>query len=249
METAGFVTRAIGTRTTTPTTALKVAQVLNILLAPVIFAAAIYMTLGRIMAFAKPSAPSIPSTSTVPQKDLRSRWHPKRWRVTPVFVLGDVACFVVQAIGAGTVAAGGGAKTGGDIVLAGLALQIAVFGVFVAVAVRVHLGIKRRERGELQGQEEREEDKREGEGRRGLKEMCAACVKATGWEGQMVGLYVMSGAVMGRNIYRVVEYVLGGESIVPLSFLSGWVSRTKKLTAVYPSWWVPDAARVAAVCI
>lgn len=101
--------------------------------------------------------------------------------------------------------------------LGGLALQIAVFGVFVGVAVRVHLlygGFgrgekKRREEGQGEGEEEEEDlvgTATGGGGGGGDTKVTEA------WQSQMVGLYVMSAFVMARNLYRVVEYCMGGES-------------------------------------
>ena len=187
METTGYIARALGT--TSPTsTALKILQVLCILLAPVLFAAAIYMTLSRIITSAHGEKHSL----------LRPRW------ITAVFVGGDVACFAVQAIGAGVVAAGGGAALGGDIVLGGLVLQIVVFGLFVAVAVRFHVRMR---------WEEKEEEKKlaRAAGRRARR-------GKKGWEAHIMGLYVMSGFVTGRNVFRVVEFCMGGE----LCLLRDW---------------------------
>ena len=48
MEITGYITRALGS-SNPDNTALKIVQVLCILLAPVLLAAAIYMTLGRII--------------------------------------------------------------------------------------------------------------------------------------------------------------------------------------------------------
>lgn len=165
METTGYITRALS-NSNPSSTALKITQVLCILLAPVLFAAAIYMTLGRVVRAADGEEYSM----------LRSTW------ITKIFVGGDVLCFVTQAIGAGVIAAGGSTALGGDIVLAGLVLQIVVFGFFVSVGVRFHLRLRGRP-------------------------TSASVLFA--WEGHMVTLYLMSVAITLRNIYRVVEYCMG----------------------------------------
>lgn len=167
METTGYITRALG-NANPASSALKIVQVLCILLAPVLFAAAIYMTLGRIIRANDGEKHSL----------LRSTW------ITMIFVGGDILCFITQMTGAGVIAAGGSPMLGGDIVLAGLILQIVVFGLFVAVGLRFHLRL----RGDPTGSS-----------------------VSFAWEGHMMTLYAMSVAITSRNIYRVVEYCMGRE--------------------------------------
>lgn len=170
METTGLITRALG-NSNPSSSALKIVQVLCILLAPVLFTAAIYMTLGHIVRGADGERFSF----------LRSTW------ITKIFVGGDIVCFITQAIGAGVIAAGGTTKLGGDIVLAGLILQICVFFFFVGIGVRFHVMLRRH----------------------------PSNMSVTfGWESHMVALYLMSVAITSRNIYRVVEYCMGRKSLV-----------------------------------
>ena len=92
-----------------------------ILIAPILFAASIYMVLGRLILRTDSEALSI----------IRPRW------VTGVFVTGDVLCFFIQSGGAGMLVQAddqSGVKRGENIILGGLMLQILCFGFFVVVA-------------------------------------------------------------------------------------------------------------------
>ncbi|KAM0227885.1 hypothetical protein ACHAPO_011174 [Fusarium lateritium] len=102
-----------------------VIQILLILLAPILFAASIYMFLGRLI-----HASGYPSLSLIPV-----RWLSK------IFVTGDIICFLVQGVGAGKLVDSNSiedAKAGKNIVLAGLGLQVAIFLVFVLCAGVFH---------------------------------------------------------------------------------------------------------------
>ncbi|KAK7416524.1 hypothetical protein QQX98_005128 [Neonectria punicea] len=90
-----------------------------ILLAPALFAASIYMVLGRIIRMVRGEAYSI---------------VPVRW-LTKLFVLGDDVSFLVQGGAAGLMTSGDNDKLGEDLVVGGLLVQIAVFGQFVVTTV------------------------------------------------------------------------------------------------------------------
>ncbi|GAM89083.1 hypothetical protein ANO11243_071180 [Dothideomycetidae sp. 11243] len=100
-------------------------QSLLTLLAPILFAASVYMFLGRIIRAADGEAAS----------PIRARW------LTKTFVCGDILCFFVQGGGGGILI---GAKTqktvnlGEYVILGGLVLQIVIFLFFIAVAVVWH---------------------------------------------------------------------------------------------------------------
>lgn len=102
-----------------------VIQALFILLAPILFAASVYMFLSRIVHAAGGAANSI----------VRLEW------LTRIFVGGDVLCFLVQAVG-GAILAGSDSKKGSDlgkaVILTGLCLQMVIFGFFVVVAAVWH---------------------------------------------------------------------------------------------------------------
>jgi hypothetical protein len=113
---------------------------------------------------------------------IRPRW------LTTLFVTGDVVSFLVQAGAAGLMVSGGGSgmKTGENVVVAGLVVQIVMFGLFCITAGVFHKRIRRtptRESYEVE----------------------------VGWEGELGMLYVVSGLVMVRSVFRVVEYAMGQE--------------------------------------
>ncbi|KAJ5354235.1 hypothetical protein N7541_006799 [Penicillium brevicompactum] len=149
-------------------------QTLLIFLAPILFAASVYMLLGRL---------------------IRRSGHPElsfiriSW-LTPIFVVGDIFCFFVQAIGV-VILLRAESKSKFDlakgVILAGLALQLFFFAVFILVAVvfqsrfnslvrdkPVHLGVN---------------------------------LKIRLWN-----LYLCSFLITVRNIYRLVEYATGTEA-------------------------------------
>lgn len=96
-------------------------QTLLILLAPILFAASVYMFLARI----------IRATNTTRYSIIRINW------VTKIFVGGDILCFLIQAAGAG-ILSGSDDKASSDlgkgVVLVGLCLQMVIFAFFMLVA-------------------------------------------------------------------------------------------------------------------
>ncbi|RDL38645.1 Uncharacterized protein BP5553_02985 [Venustampulla echinocandica] len=103
-------------------------QSLLILIAPALFAASIYMVLGRIIALVGGETHS---------------WIKLKW-LTKIFVIGDCISFVVQG-GGGGIQAGGTLDLlhlGEKIIVAGLFIQIFFFGVFITSAISFHLCIR-----------------------------------------------------------------------------------------------------------
>lgn len=117
--------------------------------------------------------------------------------LTKIFLGGDILCFLVQAAGASflvkTDASQSTKNLGKYIILAGLVIQLIVFGFFLVVAAIFHLRAGKAERLEI------------------------GTVKMFNWQKYMVTLYIVSGLVTVRNIFRVAEYVTGGECIPCLS--------------------------------
>lgn len=93
-----------------------------ILVAPALFAASVYMVLGRII-----RSLGAECLSVVPVK----------W-LTKIFVCGDVVSFVVQAGGASAMVTLDSMETGEYIILGGLFVQIIVFGLFAVTAAIFH---------------------------------------------------------------------------------------------------------------
>lgn len=100
-------------------------QSVFLLVPPSLFAASIYMTLGRIIRGLGPEA--------MRMSIVRVDW------LTKTFVIGDAFSFLVQSSGAGYMAAGSSSKTGEIIVIFGLVIQIVFFGLFVTAAVVFHM--------------------------------------------------------------------------------------------------------------
>jgi len=99
-------------------------QSLLLLVAPALFAASIYIVLGRVILLVEGEEFSL----------IRQKW------LTKIFVTGDVISFLAQCGGGGIQAAGSLSllHTGEKIIVVGLFLQLAFFGFFVVVAGLFH---------------------------------------------------------------------------------------------------------------
>ncbi|KAH7355472.1 RTA1 like protein-domain-containing protein [Pyrenochaeta sp. MPI-SDFR-AT-0127] len=119
-EAVGYGARAVAHGDTTSKMPY-IAQSVLILIAPILFAASIYMILGRL----------ITRTNTGFLSIVRPT------RVTKLFVAGDLLCFFIQSGGAGMLVQAKSkedVKRGESIILGGLIVQILTFGFFVVVA-------------------------------------------------------------------------------------------------------------------
>ncbi|RYC79219.1 hypothetical protein BFJ63_vAg17903 [Fusarium oxysporum f. sp. narcissi] len=106
-----------------------VLQAILILVAPALYAASIYMILGRLIRTLRAQHLSL----------IRVEW------VTRIFVTGDVIAFSLQA-GGGGVQSGGTLdlyNSGEKIIIAGLFCQICVFGFFMITAMLFHRRISK----------------------------------------------------------------------------------------------------------
>ncbi|KAK5658628.1 hypothetical protein OQA88_2021 [Cercophora sp. LCS_1] len=106
-----------------------VLQAIPILVAPALYAASIYMILGRLIRTLHADHLSI---------------LPVKW-VTTIFVAGDVVSFTLQG-GGGGIQSGGSLELyelGEKIIIGGLIVQIVVFGFFVITSVLFHRRIVR----------------------------------------------------------------------------------------------------------
>ncbi|KAL8900835.1 MAG: hypothetical protein Q9207_005498 [Kuettlingeria erythrocarpa] len=127
-EFVGYIGRALG-HSSPASLGLYILQTLLILVAPALFAASIYMTLGRIMR----------ATRAEHHSPIRVNW------LTKLFVLGDIISFCTQGGGGGQQASGepDKVKMGENIILGGLFLQIVIFGLFVLVSVIFHKRLRK----------------------------------------------------------------------------------------------------------
>ncbi|KAF2179272.1 RTA1-domain-containing protein [Zopfia rhizophila CBS 207.26] len=170
LEVIGYIARAAGhyNRTSLP---LYILQALLILLAPILFAASVYMFLSRLIRF----------TGTESHSMIRVTW------LTKIFVGGDILCFLIQGAGGGILSGADTRKSqklGEGVILAGLIIQILIFGVFVVVAMVWQRRISRGWMGK-------------------------SLDVGFSWEWYLRMLYVVSVLITVRNLFRVVEYAMG----------------------------------------
>ncbi|PLN78922.1 putative RTA1 domain protein [Aspergillus taichungensis] len=118
-EIQGYIIRAIAHNRTSQLIPY-ILQNVFILLAPVLFAASIYMALGRIIR-------SVPGGAQ--HALIQPAWQ------TKIFVAGDVVSFVVQGSAAGLMGKGSKAGMANDIVIGGLLVQVGTLALFVVTAV------------------------------------------------------------------------------------------------------------------
>ncbi|KAJ9151382.1 RTA1 like protein [Pleurostoma richardsiae] len=182
-EIVGYIGRAAA-HSATDQLGPYIIQSVLLLVAPALFAASIYMVLGRVIV----ALPGGPQCSLI-----RPSW------LTKVFVAGDVASFFVQAGGAGIMTSGDNQSTGQSVIVGGLFVQIVMFGLFVVTAVLFHVRYGRRGA-------QRAESGAEEEARYGLDEDVVVP-----WRRILTVLYGVSALIMARSIFRVVEYLMGAD--------------------------------------
>lgn len=185
-------------------------QAILILVAPALFAASIYMILARLI------------------RAVRAEHHsliPTLW-VTRVFVAGDVLSFTLQAGGGGLQGARDADlfDLGEKVLLAGLWVQIVVFGFFVVVTGLFH--------------------------RRLLRAPTLASERgAVAWRRHLRVLYATSGLVLVRSVFRVVEYIQGnaGYLMSHEAFLYVFdMLLMVAVMAVFLVWYVDDLQEAGA---
>ncbi|KAF9873744.1 rta1 domain-containing protein [Colletotrichum karsti] len=105
-------------------------QSILLLLGPALFAASIYMVLGRLITLLDAGNYSL----------IKPKW------LTKVFVLGDVLSFFAQSGGGGMLATAkdrDSVKKGENIIVGGLGIQIVFFGFFMVVTLVFHMRLSR----------------------------------------------------------------------------------------------------------
>lgn len=172
------------------------------------------MTLGRIIRATNGGRLSI----------IRSTW------LTKIFVTGDVLSFFVQAAGGGLLSSGVNnpkmIKIGQDIILAGLFIQLFIFGIFVATAVIFHMRLRKSP----------------------TKESLELELE---WVKMLWVLYALSAFIMIRNVYRVVEYIQGNDGYLRTSEWPTYVFDAAIMSSVMAVmfWWYPNMLYRSKVCI
>ncbi|KAL7783448.1 RTA1 like domain-containing protein [Trichoderma ceciliae] len=144
-------------------------QSIFLLLAPILFAASLYMTLGRVVVAISGAQYSLISP---------------RWLIR-IFVTADILSFMIQGGGAGILVQGGSAskaQTGQRIIVGGLVFQLVAFAVFCLNTLLFHLRYRKHGRTDS--------------------------VRHIPWQGILVMLYLTSGFIMIRNIFRAIQYAM-----------------------------------------
>jgi RTA1 like protein len=168
VEVIGYIGRCIAHNSTGKLMPF-ILQNFFILLAPALFAASIYMVLGRIIRSVRGEQHSL----------IRVHW------LTRAFVTGDVLSFMIQGGAAGLMVTGNNVSLGNNIVIAGLAIQVISFGLFITTAVVFQVRINKFPTAESYNNPD------------------------VPWKKNLNGLYTMSVLVLIRSIFRVVEYSMG----------------------------------------
>jgi hypothetical protein len=116
-------------RTVPDTLGAYIVQSIFLLVAPALFAASIYMELGRIVVLVDGD---------------RYLFVPRRW-LTRIFVTGDVLSFFMQGAGGGMMGSDSASSRdlGEKLIVAGLFVQIVFFGCFVVTAALFHSRLRR----------------------------------------------------------------------------------------------------------
>ncbi|KAI8315791.1 Protein RTA1 [Colletotrichum sp. SAR11_240] len=130
-EAVGYVGRAMSAQEAPDYTKNPyIIQSILLLLGPALFAASIYMILGRLINLLDAGNYSL----------IRPNW------LTKVFVLGDLLSFFAQSGGGGMLATAkdtDAVKLGENIIVGGLCIQILFFGFFMAVTLIFHMRLSR----------------------------------------------------------------------------------------------------------
>ncbi|CZR62608.1 related to Rtm1p [Phialocephala subalpina] len=172
LEVAGYVVRAVSVKNLSSIPPYAV-QSSFIIIAPLFIGAGNYLLISRLCLKVLPS--EITHIHRIPVRIL-----------TRIFVLCDIVSFLIQVSGTGIASSqnwdGQTLKIGEDILIAGLAIQVATFGFFLAIVGRFHLltraGGVRNDAGE-------------------------------GWRLVLKAVYISSILIIIRSIYRLIEFALG----------------------------------------
>ncbi|KAF7555352.1 hypothetical protein G7Z17_g2221 [Cylindrodendrum hubeiense] len=172
VEAIGFAGRAIGAKETPDwTMGPFVIQALLLLLGPTLFAASIYMVLGRLITLLEADKHSL----------IRPSW------LTKFFLLGDIISIAAQGIGGGKLSSAetpGDRKSGENIIIVGLAVQILFFGLFMTVTFIFHRRINR-------------------------EPTPRSLSISAPWRRLLTVLYTTSLFILIRSVFRMIEYVMG----------------------------------------
>ncbi|GKU16376.1 unnamed protein product, partial [Fusarium langsethiae] len=167
LEMVGYIVRGVA-RDKTDELIPFVIQNAFILVAPALFAASVYMTLGRIISSIQAQQLSIIRVKLL----------------TKLFVIGDVISFAVQSGGATMMATSDDPKLGETMIVAGLFVQIVVFGIYIVTTAIFHYRVR-------------------------TQRSNVFANFGNNWEKLLIMLYIVSALIMVRSVFRVVEFIGG----------------------------------------
>ncbi|KAJ5744477.1 RTA-like protein [Penicillium manginii] len=172
----GYICR-LAARNSLDSVTLYALQSVLILLAPPLYAASIYMVLGRTVTYLQAEPLSL----------VRVNW------MTKIFVAGDVFSFLMQSAGGGMMAIKDThtRETGSNIVIGGLVVQLLFFGFFVVTAAVFHMRINRQPT--AKSQSDRDMTRSQG-------------LRQRNWVTVLLALYIVSVLILIRCIFRLIEY-------------------------------------------
>ncbi|PYH77257.1 RTA1 domain protein, partial [Aspergillus uvarum CBS 121591] len=182
-EIVGYIVRILN-YSNTASIGLYAIQSVLILLGPVLFAATVYMTLGRIIRSLPPRL-----TAAAPETKAKSASLIPPKYLTKLFVASDILSFIVQGSGVGLMVRSTGQTTAKAITVVGLLIQVIMFSFFIVVALVFHRRFKAQ-------QQQQQQQIRLGQYGRPLDRL-------------MYMLYAVSALILVRSIFRVIEYAMG----------------------------------------
>ncbi|KAK4864379.1 hypothetical protein LT330_009906 [Penicillium expansum] len=168
-EVIGYAAR-VAAHNSTDSVIVFAIQNVFLLLGPTLFAASVYMTLARIICSVHAEKHSL----------VRIKW------LTKIFVMGDVVSFLVQGGASGLMATGNNQKMGSNIVVAGLVIQVIMFGLFIVTSIVFEVRMRR-------------------------SPPVEAFDEGINWMRHLRTLYAVSALILVRSIFRVVEYAAGND--------------------------------------
>ncbi|KAJ6120884.1 hypothetical protein N7523_005164 [Penicillium sp. IBT 18751x] len=189
----GYICKCLGHDNLASVTIYALQSVL-ILLAPPLYAASVYMVLGRLVTYLQAE-----NSSLVPVK----------W-MTKLFVAGDIFSFMLQSAGGGLMAGSSSSMrtTGSNVVIGGLVVQLLFFGFFVVVAAVFHLRITKYPT--TKSTNERQMTRGQGWQQRS-------------WVTVLMALYVVSALILIRSIFRLIEYKYGFDGYLMTHEVFGYI--------------------------
>ncbi|KAL4930261.1 RTA1 domain-containing protein [Aspergillus undulatus] len=175
----GYIFRAISHNNYT-SIATYALQTVLILLAPALYAASIYMVLGRLIIYLDAQHLSL----------VRVSW------MTKIFVTGDVISFLMQCAGGGLMSGddADSRSTGETITIAGLIVQLVFFGFFLITSVLLHVRINKAPTAKSTETTMHWRTKN---------------VMVRNWVTLLFALYVVSVLILVRSVFRLIEFIDG----------------------------------------